>query len=100
MADIEFARRIFDDIDRFIGHLLDHEVADIDERLAAIYTAIDVLAVNPLIGRPYSGRWRELVIGKGSRGYMALYTYRILDDTVYVLALRAQNEAGYVAEIH
>jgi toxin ParE1/3/4 len=36
----------------------------------------------------------ELVIGRGSRGYVALYRYVPEIDTVFVLAVRSQREAG------
>jgi len=39
---------------------------------------------------------RELVIGRGAVGYMALYRYVAGIDTVFVLVIRAQREAGYV----
>lgn len=38
---------------------------------------------------------RELIIGRGSRGYVALYRYVPEIDTVFVLAIRSQREAGY-----
>ncbi len=38
---------------------------------------------------------RELVIGRRSHGYVALYRYVPEIDTVFVLALRGQREAGY-----
>jgi hypothetical protein len=41
----------------------------------------------------------ELVIGRASRGYGALYRYVAAIDTVFVLALRAQREDGYKHEI-
>ena len=59
--------------------------------------AIDVLEHNPLIGRPIAGEKRELVIGRRSRGYVALYRYVAEIDTVFVLALRSQREAGYTS---
>ena len=44
-------------------------------------------------------RWadelRELVIGKRTHGYVALYRYVAALDTVFVLALRSQRETGY-----
>jgi len=49
------------------------------------------------IGRPVRGGKRELVIGQASRGYVALYRYVAGVETVFVLALRAQREAGYKA---
>jgi len=41
---------------------------------------------------------RELVIGKGTRGYVALYRYVPTLDTVFVLAIRGQRDAGYQPE--
>jgi hypothetical protein len=57
--------------------------------------ALDVLEHNPLIGRPATNGNRELVIGRRSRGYLALYQYVPAVDRVFVLAIRSQREAGY-----
>ena len=38
---------------------------------------------------------RELVIGRGSRRYLALCCYAAEIDTVFVLAIGGQLEAGY-----
>ena len=57
--------------------------------------AIDVLADNPLIGRELEHGKRELVIGRDAHGYVALYRYVEAMDTVVILAIRAQREAGY-----
>ncbi len=38
----------------------------------------------------------ELVIGRHAQGYLALYSYVSAIDTVFVLAIRNQREAGYV----
>ncbi len=56
---------------------------------------IDVLERNPLIGRPARADLRELVIGRRARGYVALYRYVAEVDTMFVLAIRGQKEAGY-----
>ena len=55
------------------------------------------LQTTPDMGRPFDGEeaLRELVIGFGSSGYVALYRHDPADDAVYVLALRHQREAGY-----
>ncbi len=42
------------------------------------------------------GGKRELVIGRGSRGYVALYRSVPEVDTVFLLAIRNQREAGYL----
>jgi hypothetical protein len=48
-----------------------------------------------LIGRPVSAGTRELVIGRRARGYVAVYRYIEVVDTVFVLAIRSQREAGH-----
>ena len=55
------------------------------------------LDTNPDIGRPLPDllELRELVIGFGDSGYVALYRYKQTDDAAYVLAFRHQKEAGY-----
>ena len=97
MSRIELAPELGDDIDRILKHLARHAVDDAPARIREIIQAIDVLAYNPLIGRPVERGKRELVIGQRSRGYVALYRYVAEIDTVFVLALRGQREAGYGA---
>lgn len=70
------------------------EVPDDIDQVAEIVQAVDVLATSPLIGRPVEGGKRELVIGRGSSGYIALYRYVVELDTVFLLAVRGQSEAG------
>lgn len=95
MSRIEFAPEVGDDLDRILEHLLAHQAADAPSRVEDIITAIDVLERNPMIGRPARDDLRELVIGRGARGYIALYRYVSELDTVFVLAIRGQREAGY-----
>ena len=56
-----------------------------------------LLETTPDIGRPFPElpELRELVIGFGDSGYVALYRHEPTDDAVYVLAFRHQKEAGY-----
>ena len=95
MSRIELAPEVGDDLDRIFDHLAEHDVADIPSRINEIIQAISVLELSPLIGRPVQGGKRELVVGRRSRGYVALYRYVAEIDTVFVLALRGQREAGY-----
>lgn len=94
MSRIELAPELADDFDRIFDHLTQHEVEDTPSRIREIIEAIDVLAHNPLIGRPIEADKRELVIGRRSRGYVALYRYVAEIDTVFLLAIRSQREAG------
>lgn len=56
-----------------------------------------MLETAPAIGRPLpdAPELRELIIGFGDSGYVALYRHKPGEDTVYVLAFRHQREAGY-----
>jgi len=95
MAQIELSPKVGNDLKRIVDHLERYEVENPASRIDEIIHAIAVLELNPLIGRPTSGELRELVIGKKSHGYVALYRYSAIVDTVFVLAVRAQREAGY-----
>jgi len=95
MSRIELAPEVGDDLDRIFDHLAQYDVDEAPSRIREIIQAIAVLDENPLIGRPVHDDKRELVIGRRSRGYVALYRYVAEIDTVFVLALRSQREAGY-----
>jgi len=95
MSRIELAPEVGDDFDRILNHLVEHEAAEAESRIDDIMRAIDVLERNPLIGRRVRADLRELVIGRRARGYVALYRYVPELDTVFVLAIRGQKEAGY-----
>ena len=95
MTRVVLSARILDDLARIEQHLRTHEVADVEVRVAEILGALAILGKHPLIGRKSDHGHRELVIGRGSRGYVALYVYDAQGDAVTVAALRAQREAGY-----
>ena len=95
MARIELAPEVLDDFDRFLHHLARYDASDAPQRIGDIVQALEILATSPLIGRPVKGGKRELVIGRASRGNLALYRYVPAIDIVFVLALRSQREAGY-----
>ena len=95
MARIEIEPDVNDDFDRIFEHLAQYDVEHAAERIREIIDAISVLETNPLIGRPAQSNARELIIGRRSRGYVALYRYLPEIDTVFVLAVRSHREAGY-----
>jgi plasmid stabilization system protein ParE len=92
MARVELAPGLVEDFDRTLAQ---HAAVDAAARINEIVLAIDVLSHNPLIGRPVAGGKRKLVIGRKVHGYVALYRYVEKIDTVFVLAVRSQREAGY-----
>lgn len=96
MSRIELAPEVGDDFDHILDHLVQYQVENPALRILEIIEAINVLEHNPMIGRPTNNDKRELVIGQHSRGYVALYLYLMEVDTVFVLAVRSQREAGYM----
>ncbi len=95
MPRVEIAAEVAADFERILEHLVRHQVEDAHPRILDIIAAIDVLETNPHIGRTAPGNKRELIIGRRSRGYVALYRYVQEIDTVFILAIRSQREAGY-----
>jgi addiction module RelE/StbE family toxin len=95
LAELIYTSRSLADLDRLVDFLLEtHDDAPDVVRLIA--EAVEVLANHPLIGRPVEQGLRELVISQGKSGYVALYSYERDEDTVLVLAIRHQREAGYI----
>ncbi len=95
MSRIELPPEVGDDFDRILDHLAQYQVKNPVLRIREIIEALNVLEHNPLIGLPANHDRRELVIGRSSHGYVALYRYIAEIDTAFVLAVRSQHEAGY-----
>ncbi|MGY0560593.1 type II toxin-antitoxin system RelE/ParE family toxin [Luteimonas sp. A277] len=95
MTRVRLASGVIDDFSRILEHLELYEAEGAEDRTGQIISAFDVLADNPLIGRPVGDDMRELLIGRGAHGYVALYRYISLIDTALILTIRAQREAGY-----
>jgi plasmid stabilization system protein ParE len=95
VSRVEIAPEVGDDFDRIFDRLAEQNLEHAAARIGEIIQALNVLETNPLIGRPAPGDKRELIIGRGSRGYVALYRYLVELDTVFVLAVRSQREGGY-----
>ena len=95
MARVIYAPRAVRDLERLQDFLAAHDPAAALAATKAIADAVSVLERHPLIGRPAEAGMRELVIARGRTGYVALYDWLEAIDTVVVLALRHQPEAGY-----
>ena len=98
MAQVVYAGRALSDLIRLTDFLLQSEPVAAAETVDLIIEAVQVLDNHPLIGRPVEQGLRELAISRGNSGYLALYSYEVEQDTVLVLSVRHQREAGYVAE--
>ena len=99
MARIELAPEVSGDFDRICEHLASFDVTTGAAHIRGIIEAISVLEHSPLIGRPARGENRELIAGRRNRGYVVLYRYIEAMDTVFVLAVRGQREAGYATMV-
>lgn len=95
MTRIELAPEVLDDFDRFFEHIAQYDPESAPERIGVILQALQILEHSPHMGRPVRGGKRELVIGRAGWGYVALYHYMAAIDTVFVLAIRHQREAGF-----
>ena len=95
MTRVELASEVTDDFDRIVVHLDRHHVPNPEARIGEIVQALQVLTHSPLIGRPVDDDIRELVIGRGSHGYIAAYHYVEAIDMVFVVAIRSQKDSGY-----
>lgn len=98
MARLIYARGALADLDRLTDFLLKADPAMASETVDLIAEAVHVLENHPLIGRPVEQGLREIVISRGKSGYLALYSYESEQDTVLVLSVRHQREAGYESE--
>ena len=95
MARVVLSAQAFADLERLEAFL--HDTGD---PLAAglldyVFDALHVLTHQPGIGRPVGGGLRELIISRGRSGYLARYHLDHRSQTVRVLRIRHQREAGY-----
>jgi plasmid stabilization system protein ParE len=97
LAQLIYSRPALVDLERLTDFLLETEPAVALATVELISEAVEVLENHPLVGRPVEQELRELVISRGRTGYLALYSYDEGRDTVLVLAIRHQREAGYPA---
>ena len=96
MAEVIVSRNADADLDRMVAFLEGQEPAAALATYDLVLGALEVLRAYPSIGRPVDAALRELVISRGTAGYLALYEYDVRSDRVVVLALRHQREAGYL----
>ena len=94
MARLIYSERALSDLERLTDFLLESEADAAGQTVALIEEAVLILRRHPHIGRPVELGMRELVISRGRTGYVALYSVEELHDTVLILSVRHQREAG------
>jgi len=98
LAQLIYSRQALGDLDRLTDFLLETDPTAALATAELISEAIQVLGNHPLVGRSAEQGMRELVISRGRTGYLALYSFEEEHDTVLILAIRHQREAGYPTE--
>jgi plasmid stabilization system protein ParE len=98
VARLIYSAKALADFERLTDFLIESDAGAALETVALIEEAVNVLERHPLIGRPVEHPLRELVISRGRSGHVALYSFVPLQDTVLILAIRHQREAGYASE--
>ncbi|MBI1943235.1 MAG: type II toxin-antitoxin system RelE/ParE family toxin [Betaproteobacteria bacterium] len=95
MAEVIVSELADADLERLVDFLIKQEPVSALATYDLLFGALEVLRTYPSIGRPVEDGLRELVISRGSTGYLALYEYNIRTNQVVILVLRHQREAGY-----
>jgi plasmid stabilization system protein ParE len=97
MAEVIYSEAALLDFERIIEFMLQTSPKSGRRTLERIRTAIEILEFHPLIGRRIDGERRELVISSGATGYVAIYRYDPVFESIRILRIRHQREAGYRA---
>ncbi len=95
MTRLVVTRRALADIERLVDFLATTLSDESKKTAGLIVSGLEILATHPAVGRPVQRNLRELVISRGTTGYVALYRYDSRADVAVILALRHQREAGY-----
>jgi plasmid stabilization system protein ParE len=98
VARLIYTAKALADLERLTDFLIESDAGAALETVALIEEAVNVLERHPLIGRPIEHPLRELVISRGRSGYVALYSFEPVHETVLILAVRHQREAGYAGD--
>ncbi len=96
MPQVRFAPAAIRDLERLREFLRPKNPVAAQRAGEAILRAVQVLGLQPQIGRPIEDlpdEFREWVIDFGDSGYVA--RYRIGPDAVTILAVRHQKEVGF-----
>lgn len=97
MPQVRLSARAQADITRLYQFLAARDEGAAKRAVIAIRQAVLPLNQFPMIGRPVEDHTdlRELVIDFGASGYLALYRFESILDSVTILALKHQREDGY-----
>lgn len=95
MVKIVYSQNAVNDLLRLTDFLIEIDVKAASETVDLIEDAVGILDRHPLIGRSVDEHIRELVISRGSTGYVALYSFEEHKNAILILAIKHQREAGF-----
>jgi plasmid stabilization system protein ParE len=95
VAQVVHSAEALDDLERVLEFLEEAVPDRVPAALNAILSALGALGDHPLLGRRIDRKYRELVISRGTTGYLALYRFEPGHDVVRIPRIRHQREAGY-----
>jgi toxin ParE1/3/4 len=95
MARVQITVRALADLERLFDFLAEQNPKLARERMLSVRRAFELLADHPLLGRQAEDGRRELILARGSFGYVAKYRWVPAEDVILILAVRHQLEAGY-----
>ncbi len=96
MAKVIYSEQALTDFERLSDFLVETDPSATPETICLITGAVMVLEDHPYTGRPVDGILRELIISRGHSGYVALYSFEEIHETILILAIRHQQEVGYL----
>lgn len=95
MEKIVYSRNAVNDLIRLTDFLASIDTTAATETIDLIEEAINILSRHPLIGRSVDENIRELIISRGDTGNVALYSLEENKNSVLILAIKNQREAGF-----
>ena len=98
MARVEVTERALADLERLFDFIAEEDPARARKQVLSVRRAFELLAEHPLLGREAEEGRRELILSRGRYGYIAKYRWLPAEDTVLILAVRHQREAGYTED--
>jgi len=96
VTTVVYSTRALANIERAFALLREKNPVTAAAAVVAISSAVDTLAIHPLIGRRIERDLRELVISYGESGYIAVYRFVVASGEIRVLAIRHQREIGFI----
>ncbi len=92
MTRVVFSPGAVLDIERLSEFLMEEDPASAKATGEILASGLQILTSHPLVGRKAEYGYRELIISRGRNGYIALYKFDAMTDTVIVMAIRHQRE--------